>query len=141
MNSFLAPARRTFHALLAGALLASLPAAIYAQDGEALSAASPSPGMRTDSVGLSPTPRDTIARAETSSFPDTVVRTGGAPPPDTARRAAAPMPDHSPDADSAVTEAKTGRPSRLRHRPSIGVSTLFETTTWVWSCGSPARES
>ena len=104
MNSFLAPARRTFHALLAGALLASLPAAIYAQDGEALSAASPSPGMRTDSVGLSPTPRDTIARAETSSFPDTVVRTGGAPPPDTARRAAAPMPDHSPDADSAVTE-------------------------------------
>ncbi len=42
---------------------------------------------------------------------------------------------------SATMAAWIGRLSRLRQRPSSTVRTLLAITTWVCSCGSPARGS
>lgn len=45
------------------------------------------------------------------------------------------------NSDSATVAACIGRPSSDRHLPSRTVCTLFDTTTCVCRCGSPARES
>ncbi len=45
------------------------------------------------------------------------------------------------NSDNATTAACIGRPSTARHFPSSTVCTLFDTTTCVCRCGSPARES
>ena len=43
--------------------------------------------------------------------------------------------------ERATVAAWRGRPSRERHLPSWTICTLFEITTCVCRCGSPARES